>query len=75
MRNKISEKRNLGEKIRKLGKEKFSYKEIQAKLQCSKSTISYHLGKGQKEKCINRVKAYRETKPRDFYDHRNEKNN
>ncbi len=28
----------------------FSYKRIQKELGCSKGTIAYHLGKGQKEK-------------------------
>lgn len=37
--------------LRKLG---YSYPEIQKKLQCSKGTISYHCGEGQKNKTANR---------------------
>lgn len=37
--------------LRKLG---YSYRQIESKLGCSKGTISYHCGKGQKEKYIER---------------------
>lgn len=37
--------------LRKLG---YSYPEIQNKLKCSKGTISYHCGEGQKNKTANR---------------------
>ena len=37
--------------LRKLG---YSYPEIQKKLQCSKGTISYHCGEGQKSKAAHR---------------------
>jgi DNA-binding CsgD family transcriptional regulator len=42
------------EKILKLGKEGKSYKEIVLVTGCSKGTVSYHLGKGQKEKTAQR---------------------
>lgn len=38
-------------KLRKLG---YSYREIEFKLGCSKGTISYHCGDGQKLKCAQR---------------------
>lgn len=37
-----------------LHKKGYSYKKIQEQLGCSKGTISYHLGKGQKEKTKQR---------------------
>jgi hypothetical protein len=43
-------------KLRLLGK---SYKEIQDELNCSKGTISYYLGAGQKEKNIQRTRDKR----------------
>ena len=33
-----------------------SYRQIEKELGCSKSTIAYHLGKGQKEKAYLRAK-------------------
>jgi DNA invertase Pin-like site-specific DNA recombinase len=50
MRNNASIKSGLREDILDLAKKGLSYRQIQAKLGCSKSTIAYHLGKGQKEK-------------------------
>ena len=47
-------KQNLKEKITELRSDGCSYREIQHKLKCSKSTISYHCGVGQKEKNNNR---------------------
>jgi DNA-binding CsgD family transcriptional regulator len=38
------------EKILELKKEGKSYRQIQKILNCSKGTISYHLGENQKEK-------------------------
>ena len=43
--------------LRDMGK---TYSEIQKELGCSKGTISYHLGKGQKEKSGLRYRNYRE---------------
>ena len=50
----------LKEKILELRDEGKSYNEIKKILGCSKGTISYHCGKGQKEKTINRQKKRRE---------------
>lgn len=36
-----------------------SYREIEKKLQCAKSTVAYHLTKGQKEKTSARTKSTR----------------
>jgi len=40
----------MKEQILKLREQGKSYREIQQELGCSKGTISYHLGEGQKEK-------------------------
>lgn len=52
----------MKEEILKLRKEGKSYNEIQAILGCSKSTISYHCGNGQKEKSKNRLSSLRNKK-------------
>ncbi len=44
----------MKEQILKLKEEGKSYNEIKAILKCSKGTISYHCGEGQKEKSRNR---------------------
>jgi hypothetical protein len=54
------------EDILKLYSEGKSYREIQLTLNCSKGTIAYHLGEGQKQKTlersnINKAKRRRET--------------
>ena len=49
------------EKILQLRSEGKSYGQIQEILGCSRGTISYHLGKGQKEKTFNRQKDNRAT--------------
>tara|TARA_Y100001938_G_C7868411_1_gene319075 strand:+ start:279 stop:494 length:216 start_codon:yes stop_codon:yes gene_type:complete len=56
MRNDTSRLRGLGEKIIELAKKGLSYRQIQEELGCSKSSIAYHLGKGQKEKAKLRSK-------------------
>ena len=52
---------NLKESILLLRAEGKSYNDIKEALGCSKGTISYHLGPGQKEKTASRVKAQRES--------------
>lgn len=49
----------MKEKILKLRKLGYSYRKIQKKLKCSKGTISYHCGKGQKSKSACRLKLHR----------------
>ena len=44
----------LKDEIFKLKKEGYSYRDIQKELNCSKGTISYHLGIGQKDKVDKR---------------------
>ena len=44
------------EKILRLRAEGKSYREIQTELGCSKSTIAYHLGEGQKQKTRDRAR-------------------
>ena len=60
MRNDTSRLRGLAEQILKLHKKGLSYRKIQAKLGCSKSTIAYHLTKGEKEKAKARRDKQRE---------------
>jgi CRISPR/Cas system Type II protein with McrA/HNH and RuvC-like nuclease domain len=52
----------MKEDILKLRAEGKSYSEIQKILGCSKSTIAYYCGSGQKEKAYDRVKKKREDK-------------
>lgn len=49
----------LNEKILKLRSEGKSYRQIQKILNCSKGTVSYFLGKGQKDKAKNRMRSLR----------------
>jgi hypothetical protein len=53
----------MKEKIIELRNEGKTYNEIQNILKCSKSTISYHCGEGQKEKTKNRTKKNLEKLP------------
>lgn len=50
----------MKEEILKLRKEGKTYDEIKEILGCSKSTISYHCGEGQKEKTVKRQNKRRE---------------
>ena len=54
----------MKEQILKLRKEGKTYNEIVATLGCSKGTISYHCGKGQKDKTLQRQKKRRFNKRR-----------
>jgi len=47
--NELSKKRNLGYQIKELSKKGLSYRQIEKKLNCSKSSIAYHLTSGQKK--------------------------
>jgi CRISPR/Cas system Type II protein with McrA/HNH and RuvC-like nuclease domain len=49
----------MKEDIIRLRKEGKSYGEIQKELGCSKGTIAYHCGEGQKEKYIERQRRFR----------------
>ncbi len=60
MKNNKSIKRGLKEKIISLADKGLSYHQIQKRLGCSKSTISYHLGEGQKHKAYARVRKQRD---------------
>lgn len=51
----------MKQKILELREEGKSYNEIQSILGCSKGTISYHCGKGQKEKSLVRQRKNRKT--------------
>ena len=46
----MSRPREIKKEILELHAEGFSYKQICEKLNCSKGTVAYHCGKGQKEK-------------------------
>ena len=67
MQNHISVKRNLGNRIHSLADKGLSYRQIEKKLGCSKGAISYHLGKGQKEKAALRLQKQRDNNVR--YEH------
>ena len=45
------------DEIVRLHKEGKSYNQIKDILGCSKGTISYHIGEGQKEKTIERTRS------------------
>ena len=62
MRNDTSRLRGRGEQIIKLANKGMSYRQIEKQLGCSKSTIAYHLGKGQKEKAYLRMKKAKANK-------------
>ena len=62
MRNDTSRLRGLGEQIIKLANKGMSYRQIAKQLGCSKSSIAYHLGKGQKEKAYLRMKKAKANK-------------
>ena len=49
----------MKEQIIALHRQGLSYREIQAELGCSKGTIAYHIGMGQKDKVINRTRHRR----------------
>lgn len=48
-------RKNIGEQIIKLKQAGVGYNEIARKLKCSRSLLSYHLGKGQKQKSYQRT--------------------
>ena len=53
----------MKEQILKLREEGKTYNEIKSILGCSKSTISYYCGEGQKEKTLNRKRKSRKYNP------------
>ena len=54
--------------ILKLKSEGKSYREIQKILGCSKGTIAYHLGDGQKQKTVKRTNISKAKKRREVWD-------
>lgn len=56
----------MKEQILKLRAEGKTYNEIKSILGCSKGTISFHCGKGQKEKSKNRLDKFRHNNTRDY---------
>lgn len=53
----------LKEDILRLRAEGKSYNQIVAELNCSKGTVAYHCGEGQKKKFLERTRRYREENP------------
>lgn len=49
---------SLEKSIKELRGQGYTYKQIEKELGCSRSTISYHLGNGQKEKSANRKRKW-----------------
>ena len=60
LRNNKSIRQGLKEKILALAEQGWTYNMIKRRLNCSKSTISYHLGDGQKDKAYARVRKQRD---------------
>jgi 5-methylcytosine-specific restriction endonuclease McrA len=56
--NKLN--KGLKKKILELYEKGFSYREIEKKLGCSKGSVCYHCGKGQKQKTRNRQRKNRQ---------------
>lgn len=54
---------SLKQKILKLRKQGYSYNKIVDELDCAKSTVSYHLGEGQRNKTVQRQRKYRKENP------------
>lgn len=52
---------SLSEDIHRLHKMGYSYNKIKEQLGCSKGTIAYYLGDGQKEKTVTRTRKLRNT--------------
>lgn len=59
---------SIKEKILKLKSEGKSYREIQKILNCSKGTIAYHLGDGQKQKTVKRTNISKAKKRRETWE-------
>ena len=55
----LNKNNNMEEQILNLRTQGLTYNEIQKQLNCSKGTIAYYCGKGQKEKTLNRGKKRR----------------
>lgn len=53
--------KGLGEKILELYEKGFSYREIESVLGCSKGSVSYHCGTGQKEKTLSNQRRNRKS--------------
>lgn len=53
--------KGLGAKILELYDKGFSYREIEERLGCSKGSVSYHCGIGQKEKTLNNQRRNRKS--------------
>lgn len=53
----------LSDQILELRKQGLNYNQIQEKLKCSKGTISFHCGDGQKQKSLKRNKKRRKNNP------------
>ena len=58
----------LKEQILKLKSEGKSYRQIQKILGCSKGTIAYHLGDGQKQKTVKRTNISKAKKRREVWE-------
>lgn len=55
----------MKEKILKLRSKGYSYRQIEKKIGCSKSTIAYHCNKTTKNKVIEKTRKYREENKKD----------
>lgn len=62
----MSKPRNIGDQIKQLRSKKMTYSQIANKLLCSKATVSYHLGSGQKLKTKKRSSKQHPYKKKTF---------
>ena len=63
----MSKPRSIGEQIISLREEGLTYKQIAEELDCSKGTIAYHLGQGQKLKYADSSKKSRTRRYERYY--------
>lgn len=53
----------IKDEIKELRERGYSFQQIAKELNCAKSTVSYHLGEGQKQKTLLRIKKQRNLNP------------
>ena len=63
MRNNASKESGLKERILALRNSGLSYQEIEKKLRCSKSLISFHCSPAQRAKTWERLSKWRDNNP------------
>ncbi len=72
MRTQASKDSGLKERILSLRKKGLSYREIEKKLRCSKSLISYHCSPTQRAKTWERLSKWRDNNPAKYHEQKRE---